>query len=821
MRFGFLIFILSLPIFFSAQNAIIPPPDTTKQLTKAIPLAEIPSEAERLFQKINKEYQTEIYKSTIHDVRLFSDSLKSTSSALATLSNLVLDQDIPYFVLETAINRWNRFIPVVAKDISKLKTYSSHLSEVNDELNELNKIWLLTKSLGTEEEYPEVITSRLDEVLGMIDSVKTVLNDSLSKCLGLQNDLVDIQIKAETYLKDLTDFKTKTLSELLTSRSSPIWALRQETEIDSSALDFDLSLLLSYSEEDVTNYYNTEEKSIFTILFIFVIFWVALIWMKSRYNELKAKEVKELELGKYIFSRAIPSALLFTLILQSLILSKKPYILELGFTFIIFVLFLIIIPGLVVKRLRWNLVVLSFVFLLVNFDLLIFHKAQSIQLISLFESTLVFLFLGWFLLRESKIKPLEHEKKVWFNFLSFIGPIYFIFIIVAIIANMLGYVYLARLINTGIVNSALIWMLLVAAFRIIEGLTYLFLETNFALRSRIVLSRRKDILGWTTFIFHKILFALWVYYTLQILMVWDPVSEWALTIWNLGFKSETIDISVGKISSFFIILVFVWALANFIKLLLQVEILSRFKLSRGVPMAIASLTNYTLIVIGFFVALIFAGFDLTKISFIIGTLGVGIGFGLQNIVSNFISGLILIFERPIAIGDIIIVDTVEGTVTSIGIRSSKILQYNGDEEIIPNATLISGRVTNRTMTNSQRRFLIPINTALDTDPDFVIELLQNASKEVKGVLSYPEPRVYFDGIYEQSLRFSFYYWIGENIMDVKSETNLKVHQYLREAGIKIPIPRQIEYHMDKPDDIDLLSKQEVKKGEKDANDKKS
>jgi len=125
MRFGFLIFILSLPIFFSAQNAIIPPPDTTKQLTKAIPLAEIPSEAERLFQKINKEYQTEIYKSTIHDVRLFSDSLKSTSSALATLSNLVLDQDIPYFVLETALNRWNRFIPVVAKDISKLKTYSS------------------------------------------------------------------------------------------------------------------------------------------------------------------------------------------------------------------------------------------------------------------------------------------------------------------------------------------------------------------------------------------------------------------------------------------------------------------------------------------------------------------------------------------------------------------------------------------------------------------------------------------------------------------------------------------------------------------------
>ena len=242
-------------------------------------------------------------------------------------------------------------------------------------------------------------------------------------------------------------------------------------------------------------------------------------------------------------------------------------------------------------------------------------------------------------------------------------------------------------------------------------------------------------------------------------------------------------------------------------------------------MAIASLTNYTLIVIGFFVALIFAGFDLTKISFIVGTLGVGIGFGLQNIVSNFISGLILIFERPIAIGDIIIVDTIEGTVTSIGIRSIKVLQYNGDEVIIPNATLISGRLTNRTLTNSQRRFLITINTALDTDPDFVIDLLQRAANEVDDVLSYPESKAYFQGINEQSLKFALYYWVGDNIMDTVSETNLKVHQFLREAGIKIPITRQIEYHMDKLEDNDVLPKQEDKKGEekgeKDANDKKS
>ncbi len=173
--------------------------------------------------------------------------------------------------------------------------------------------------------YPEAIEERIDRVLFLIDSVNLVLNDSLSKCLSLQNELVDVQI----------------------------WAREQQT--DSLSNDFTLNLLLKYSKEDVVDYFNQQYNSALLILVLFVIFWMAFLWMKSKYKELQAKEVKALELGKYIFSKAATAAFLFAIIVQSLALSKKPYILELVVNLLVFFLFIVIIPGLVTKALKWSI----------------------------------------------------------------------------------------------------------------------------------------------------------------------------------------------------------------------------------------------------------------------------------------------------------------------------------------------------------------------------------------------------------------------------------------------------------------------------------
>ena len=145
-------------------------------------------------------------------------------------------------------------------------------------------------------------------------------------------------------------------------------------------------------------------------------------------------------------------------------------------------------------------------------------------------------------------------------------------------------------------------------------------------------------------------------------------------------------------------------------------------MSRGLPELIASIIYYLLMVIVFLAAINAAGIELNKFTVLTGAFGVGIGFGLQNIINNFVSGLILQFERPVHIDDIIEVDNNTGKVTRIGIRSSTIQTFQGAEVIIPNANLISSKVINWTLSESRRRRELPVGVAYGTDPKIVLKI---------------------------------------------------------------------------------------------------
>ncbi len=139
------------------------------------------------------------------------------------------------------------------------------------------------------------------------------------------------------------------------------------------------------------------------------------------------------------------------------------------------------------------------------------------------------------------------------------------------------------------------------------------------------------------------------------------------------------------------------------RFVLREDVLKRFHMSRGLPELISSTLHYLFLLLVFLFAVNTGGIELNKFTVLTGALGVGVGFGMQNIVNNFISGLILQFERPIHIGDVLDVDGATGTVTRIGIRSSTVLTFQGSEVIIPNANFISGKVINWTLSESRRR----------------------------------------------------------------------------------------------------------------------
>jgi potassium efflux system protein len=229
-----------------------------------------------------------------------------------------------------------------------------------------------------------------------------------------------------------------------------------------------------------------------------------------------------------------------------------------------------------------------------------------------------------------------------------------------------------------------------------------------------------------------------------------------------------------------------------VKIIIEGEIAPRVKMKRGVPGAMALLLRIGIISIGFFFAAGVAGFGMDKLTILLGALGVGIGFGLQNIFNNLVSGIILAFERPIQEGDIIEVGELWGTVKEIGIRSSTIFTFDGAEVIIPNGNLISNELINWTLTDRNRRVEVIIGVAYGTDPDSVIEILREVSDSHEDILKEPAPLALFSGFGDSSLDFRILFWIAraDNRFVIHSQVNIAINKALMKAGIEVPFPQR-------------------------------
>jgi small-conductance mechanosensitive channel len=259
-------------------------------------------------------------------------------------------------------------------------------------------------------------------------------------------------------------------------------------------------------------------------------------------------------------------------------------------------------------------------------------------------------------------------------------------------------------------------------------------------------------------------------------------------VWSVG----SFNISAGDVLAFVITLGIAVMASRFIRFVLQEDVLPRIELPRGVPGAISTVAHYVILAIGFVFAVGAAGIDLSQFALLAGAFGVGIGFGLQSIVNNFVSGLVLIFERPIQIGDTIEVGSLLGRVRRIGIRSSTVRTYDGAEVIVPNGNLISAEVVNWTLSDRHRRIELAIGVAYGTDPNQVLEILRTVTPKQAGVLENPQLQALFDGFGDSSLDFSVRFWTDEfeNFRVVSSNVNVAIHDALKEAGITIPFPQR-------------------------------
>jgi len=212
----------------------------------------------------------------------------------------------------------------------------------------------------------------------------------------------------------------------------------------------------------------------------------------------------------------------------------------------------------------------------------------------------------------------------------------------------------------------------------------------------------------------------------------------------------------------------------------------------GVDGAIAGLTSYAVGGTGLLFSLAYLGIHASQIALVAGALGVGIGFGLQGIVANFIAGIVLMLERPVRLGDFIEVGSLVGSVDRIGLRSSTVKALDGAEVIVPNESLISREVVNWTLSDRRRRVEVKVGVAYGTDPHRVVDILRKVAIEHRDPSVGTDPEVLFEAFGESSLDFTLQFWARSfaHSIALKSEVGLAVHDALTEAGISIPFPRR-------------------------------
>ena len=264
-----------------------------------------------------------------------------------------------------------------------------------------------------------------------------------------------------------------------------------------------------------------------------------------------------------------------------------------------------------------------------------------------------------------------------------------------------------------------------------------------------------------------------------------------------SFKVGELQVSLGILLTAILVLYLTFIVSWIIQALLDAGVMTPQGMEHGVKIAAKTLIHYSLILIGFLVAIAVAGIDMSKFAVLAGALGVGIGFGLQNIVNNFISGLILLFERPVKVGDTVSLDEQWGTITRIGLRSTVVETADHSEVIVPNSELISQRVVNWTFTSHVTRLVLPVGVAYGTPLDKVLEVLLQTAREQPEIVATPEPSAIFTGFGDSAINFELRVWIADvnQRLRIRSELGLAIDRHFRAAGIVIPFPqRDVHLH---------------------------
>ena len=613
--------------------------------------------------------------------------------------------------------------------------------------------------------------------LTKVNLIQDKLSISYTKILD-ETDQIDLKIKR---------FAMKAIS----GESSYIW------ELDSQYNDFGSAFKSTIKLNKLLfNYFTKSETQTHAVAILFLVLafsWIIYIRSKT----LKNSEQPELvfEQARFIYSYPIMSSLLLGTAITPYFYDHPPVVF-LELLFLISIIFSLILTRKyhrhIFSFLR-NLFFITLVYLVSN----LFIQISNVDRYVIFVLSIISLVYAFQFLKRAKQAPEDQLPYTQLALKLFIG-----LQVLSLLLNISGRFSLAKIV--GVTSVFNLWLLVILMYVVQTIEQGLFLQFQ-------VKKASTSFISWIDYNivkkkFNNVLVTLsalvWTFFLLQNLNIDDWIMD---NIGDILNDSRSVGGASFTLGGFIIFIAVIWVSSVVSKIIsyfydVSATRVNDFSVAKKKNRTSTLLIRLGVFSVGFLLAVAASGFPLEKLTIIISAFGIGIGFGLQNIVNNLVSGLILAFEKPINIGDVIEVDGVSGTMREIGIRSSKIATGDGSEVIIPNGDLISHHVTNWTLSNTNRQVSILVNTAYGVDIDKVKDLLKNLLCNRDDIMASPSPAVFVNNVNPATVEFKVLFWAADinNVSTLKSKVFADIYREIKEQEIEMPSPQK-DYYLHFPD----------------------
>jgi potassium-dependent mechanosensitive channel len=757
---------------------------TSTPSAAAIPLPEIATEAETALARVRERMAEAPDSRTMPAVVEQFPLLTREIDARLRQTRRILTQRPSIQTLSFLESEWHPLRRNLATWNRQLSGYVSRLEGEIAELDEISKVWRETLEAATVANVPPEVLGRIQTVLAETEKARKEIERYRGRALTLQNRVAAQDARIADALALIAQTRENALDRLFTPDSAPIWSLdlgshgtRELRAESSDSIATQWYALSAYAARQTASF------SVHTGIVIGLA--AGLLWVRRRVQP--RLENTGVACSAIVCETPIAAAFLLSMFFSRWFYPQAPRFLWALLGALALIPTVIILRRLIARDLYPALYGLATFYLVDQVRTVLIAEELLARLLLLGETLGFMAFLIWLLRSIDRLGTQNMSFGRLSKIVKIAASLALVMAAAAFIANAAGYLTLASLLGNTVLSSGYFALILYAVVELIDSLVMIaftlppFRMLGIIFKHGALLRRRiYRILQWTAVL-------LWVLHTLNRLLLRERLFR-AFS----DFMTEELVVGSLRISLSDVVVfgATVWAavlVSRFVRFILDEEVYPRVHLPRGLPYAISSMVNYAIVLVGFFAAVAALGVDMTKVTILAGAFSVGVGFGLQNIFNNFVSGLILLFERPVKVGDVVQIDDTSGIVQRIGIRASIIGTPAGAEVIVPNGKLISERVVNWTFSNRRRSIELQLAVAQVADPRRIIALLERTANEHPNISRDPPPKAWVVKLGPDSLGVELRAWTDRihDWMEVRSELAIAVSDNLAAENIAL------------------------------------